>query len=118
MKKNKVEKHAITIVDIPDGHESTIKAKISDEKRSYKIVNGKGFAHEGKTRAKVVIKGDNESVEFKGEDGCKTVMSFGELCSLQELLNHIDDLPGHLMFGKTEVKKSKPDKKSKTKKKK
>ena len=115
-KKNKVEKHSITIVDVPDGHESDIKAKISDEKRSYKLINGKGFTEPGKTRAKVVIKGDNESVEFKGEDGCKTLMSFGELCSLQELLSHIDDLPNHLMFGKTEVKKAKSKKKAKKKK--
>lgn len=115
MTKKKVEKVSITIVDIPDGHESEIKAKISDDKRSYKIVSGKGFTQPGTTRAKVVIKGDNESVEFKGEDGCKAVMSFGELCSLQELLNHIDDLPGHLMFGKTKVKKEKAKKKKKKK---
>ena len=113
-KKTKVEKQSLLIEDESDGVRSLVTAKLSDKKRTYKIVSDKGFTSPGEVRSKVTIHGDNESVTIKGCDGSKTTMSFGELCSLQELLSHLDDLPDSNLFGKTRVVKLK---KKKTKKK-
>ena len=111
IKKAKVEKQSLVIEDESDGVRSLVQAKISDKKRTYKIVSDKGFTSPGEVRSKVTIHGDNESVTIKGCDGSKTTMSFGELCSLQELLSHMDDLPDSNIFGKTKVVKAKKAKK-------